>query len=210
MGRKFRPIRTSPYRQQSQLAGTVDPSGKEMTQVRSNERCRISSVTVARPQQTLGRLLNSSRDFAAAVDFLKRARAYDRSGLEYNALLLGALVSYSRPFKDRGGPVLGRPLDRLPAFLDAAVDLGVDLELHTRIVRLSVRAIGGSQPVAAPVQRAANPGNVEIQRFSFPNPLRYLLSQQLELEAFSHISHLMRLACVFTLMQIAQPDTRDD
>jgi hypothetical protein len=181
-----------------------------MTQVRSNERYRISSVTVAHPQQTLGRLLNSSRDFAAAVDFLRRARAYDRSAIEHSALVLGALVSYSRPFKDRGGPVLGRPLDRLPVFLDAAVDLGVDLELHTKIIRLSIQAIGGSRPLPAPVQRAANPDKVEIHRFSFPNPLGHLLAQQLELEAFSHTSNLMRLACVFTLTQIAQPDTQDE
>jgi hypothetical protein len=180
-----------------------------MTQVRSNERCRISSITVAHPQQTLGRLLNSLHDFATAVDFLRRARAYDRFSIERDALLLGALVSYSRPFKHRGGPVPGRPLDQLPVFLDAAVDLGVDLELHVKLVKLSAQAIAGSQPVAAPVQRTTNLGNVKIQRFSFPNPLGHLLAQQLELEAFSHISNLMRLACVFTLTQIARPDTPD-
>jgi hypothetical protein len=177
--------------------------------VGSNERRQISSVTVAHPQRTLARLLNSSRDFAAAGDCLKRARTYDRSGIEYAALLLGALVSYSRPFKDRGDSAPDRSLDLLPVFLDAAVDLGVDLELHIKLVRLGIKALGGSQPVAAPVQRAASLSKVKILRFSLPHPLRHLLAEQLELEAFGRIANLMRLACVFTLTQIAQPHARE-
>jgi hypothetical protein len=174
--------------------------------VRSNERCRISTVTVAQPHRTLGRLLNSCGDFAAAVEFVGRARACGRADIEYDALVLGALVSYSRPFKEADDPILGRPLDQLPAFLDAAVDLGVDLELHLELLELGTRAIGSSKPVTAAVRRSASRGNQRTHRFSFPNPLGHVLAQQLAPGPFEHISHLMRLACVFTLRQIARPD----
>ena len=171
--------------------------------MRSNERCRISKLTVAQPQRTLGRLLNSSQEFAAAVELVARARAC-RADLEYDALVLGALISYSRPFKDTGDPLLGPPLDQLPAFLATAVDLGVDLALHLELLRLGTRAIDSAKPVTATVQRTSR-SNLGIHRFSFPNPLGHVLAQQLPPEPLEHISHLMRLACVFTLRQIARP-----
>jgi hypothetical protein len=77
------------------------------------------------PQKTLSRVLNSSSNFAAAIAFLGHAKNYDRYSVEYTALLLGALVSYARPFKDGEGSVLGRALHEIPIFLDAAVDLGL-------------------------------------------------------------------------------------
>jgi hypothetical protein len=148
-------------------------------------------------------LLNSSRDFGAAIDFLKRARNYDRCAIEYTALLLGALISYLRPFKDSRGSVLGRALHEIPIFLDAAVDLGIDLELHLRILQLSVQAIGGSQMAAAGNPQAGIRGNVQIHRFSFPYPSGHLFAHQLDVDAFEQNCNLMRLACVFTLTELS-------
>ena len=173
--------------------------------MRSNERCRISTLTVAHPQRTLGRLLNSCRDFDAAIDFLGRARIHDRAARD--AMLLGALISYSHPFKDRDHPLLGRPLNQLPVFLDAAADLGVNLELHVRLLQLRAHAVGSSPPLTAPLRPSASSSNAGTHRFSFASPLGHCLAQQLERQAFERIAHLMRLACVFTLKQIAHPET---
>jgi len=105
-------------------------------------RPKISSITVPNPQQALVRLLNSTPDFAATVDFIRRARQYRRSTVEHVALLLGALISYSRPFKDHAGCALGQ----IPVFAALATDLGADLQLHAGIVRLSIQALASQYP----------------------------------------------------------------
>jgi hypothetical protein len=159
------------------------------------------SNTVDLPK-TLSRLLNSSRDFAAAVDFLQRARNYDRAAIEYTALLLGALISYARPFKDRQGSSLGRPLHEIPIFLDAAVDLGVDLELHLKILQLSTQASGDSQTTVVANRHGGSQRDMQIHRFSFPYPSGHLLEDQLDVGAFEQISNLMRLACIFAITEL--------
>jgi hypothetical protein len=171
-------------------------------------RAKAPSVSVASPQQALVRLLNSTRDFAAAVGFIKRARQYDQSTIEHVALFLGALISYSRPFKDRDGCTVGETLGQSPIFLAVATDLGADLKLHAKIVGLSLHAIARSEPLSGPLQRAANFCNSRIHSFSFPDQSGVKLARQLDLEAFERVSNLMRLACVFTLSDIGDPQRR--
>jgi hypothetical protein len=174
----------------------------------SDGRRRTSSVTVAHPQRALARLLNSARDFAVAVDFIKRAKHYDRAAIEHAALVLGGLISYSRPFKDRDGSELRDTLGQIPIFLDVATDLGVDLELHERIIRLSALAIACSEPLSEPLRRAASLSNSKVHRFSVSPRSGHPLTGQLDLDAFEHISNLMRLACVLILAEMGDPDTR--
>jgi hypothetical protein len=171
-------------------------------------RPKAPSVSVPSPQQALVRLLNSTRDFAAAVGFIKRAQQYDQSTIEHVALFLGALISYSRPFKDRDGAAVGETLSQSPIFLAVATDLGADLELHARIVGLSLRAMACSEPLSEPLQRAASFCNSKIHSFSFPDRSGVTLARQLNLVAFERISNLMRLACVFTLSDIGDPQRR--
>jgi hypothetical protein len=174
----------------------------------SDVRRRTSPATVAYPQRALARLLNSSRDFAVAVDFIRRAKRYDRAAIEHAALFLGGLISYSRPFRDRHGGELGYTLRQIPMFLDVATDLGVDLVLHERIIGLSVRAIACSEPLSEPVRRAAHRSNLNVHQFSVSPRSGHLLTGELDLDAFEHISNLMRLACVLILAETGDPDRR--
>jgi hypothetical protein len=176
--------------------------------MRPKARPKPSAVIVPSPQQALVRLLSSTRDFAAAIGFIKRAGQYDPATIEHVALFLGALISYSRPFKDRDGCTAGEPLGQSPVFLAVATDLGADLQLHTRIVGLSLQAIARSEPLSEPMQRAANLCNSKIHSFSFPGRTGPTLARQLDLGAFERVANLMRLACVFTLSEIGDPERR--
>jgi hypothetical protein len=163
--------------------------------VRSYPRKKYASFTTLDRPTTLSRLLNSSRDFAAAV--------------EYTALLLAGLVSYSRPFTDRDGSVLGPTLHEIPIFLDVAGDLGADLEIHAKIMQLSARAITGAQTAVPPAERSDGTSTLRVHRFSFPHPFGHLLLDHLDVRAFQQIANLMRLACVFTLTEIGSWNERD-
>ena len=171
-------------------------------------RDKISSATVADPRQALVRLLNSTRDFAAAVGFIKRARQYHRSTIEHAALYLGALICYSRPFRDRDGRAFGQTLNQSPVFLAVARDLGADLELHATAVGLSIQALACTEPLSETMQRAANASNYKVPGFSFPDRFAPTFARPLNLEAFERNANLMRLACVFTLSEIADPKRR--
>jgi hypothetical protein len=171
-------------------------------------RGKISSATVVDPRQALVRLLNSTRDFAAAIGFIKRAREYDRSTIEHAALYLGALICYSRPFRPRDGRELGETLNQSPVFLAVATDVGADLELHATVVGLSLQALECTEPLSETMQGAANASNCNVLSFSFPDRSAPTVPKQLDLEAFERIANLMRLACVFTLSEIADPKRR--
>jgi hypothetical protein len=168
-------------------------------------RGTISTATVVDPRQALVRLLNSTRDFAAAIGFIKRARQYDRLTSEHAALYLGALICYSRPFRPRDGRELGETLNQSPVFLAVARDVGVDLELHATVVGLSIQALACTEPLCETMQRAANASNCKDLSFSFPYRFAPTFPRQLDLEAFERVANLMRLACVFTLSEIADP-----
>jgi hypothetical protein len=58
------------------------------------------------------------------------------------------------------------------------------------------------------MQRAANVSNCNVLSFSFPHRFAPTVPKQLDLEAFERIANLMRLACVFTLSEIADPKRR--
>jgi hypothetical protein len=169
---------------------------------------KISSATVVDPRQALVRLLNSTRDFAAAVSFIKRAKQYDGSTIEHAALYLGALICYSRPFRARDGFEIDETLDQSPVFLAVATDIGADLELHATVVGLSIQAMACTEPLCETMQRAANASKCKVLSFSFPYQFAPTFPKQLDLEAFERIANLMRLACVFTLSEIADPKRR--
>jgi hypothetical protein len=58
------------------------------------------------------------------------------------------------------------------------------------------------------MQRAANASKCKVLSFSFPYQFAPTFPKQLDLEAFERIANLMRLACVFTLSEIADPKRR--
>jgi len=165
-------------------------------------RTKIQSIIAPNPQQSLVRLLNSTPDFAAAVDFVSRARRCRQSTIKHAALLLGALLSYSRPFKDHDGCALSQ----IPVFGALATDLGADLQLHVRIVRLSMQALASSQRLY--MQAAGNHSSCKLQSYWLADRLGPTLAGQLDLEAFERIANLMRVACVLTLAEIGDPHRR--
>jgi len=171
---------------------------------------KLSSATVIDPRQALVRLLDSTRDFAAAVGFIKRAKQYDRSTIDHAALYLGALICYSRPFRARDGLELDETLNQSPVFWAVATDIGADLELHATVVGLSIQAMACTEPLCETMQRAANVSTCKVLSFSFPYRFAPTFPKQLDLEAFERIANLMRLACVFTVSEIADPKRRHE
>jgi hypothetical protein len=88
--------------------------------------------------------VNAARDFGIAAAFIADARKHDPTSIEYIGLLIGVLISYARPFRDRDDADTRRTDMRNRYLLDLGTDLGVDLTLHATTLGMRDRLIARS------------------------------------------------------------------
>ncbi|HEY6484251.1 MAG TPA: hypothetical protein VIY54_12075 [Steroidobacteraceae bacterium] len=142
--------------------------------------------------------MHSSRDFRATLEFIERARRHDATEIEHIALLMGALFSYERPFRDATESVSHSLPSHHNCFLDFAIDLGMDLSMHASLMDMSNRAIAHAQTVLQPV---SDTHDRTVHSFVFPNRISKMLTHTLDLDAFERITRVMLLACHFALRE---------
>lgn len=105
-------------------------------------------LSLAETERKMYRAHISERDFKQALRFIDAALATDISSVEHEALVVAAIVSYARPFTLNERPQKGKPLPAADASLeeiDFRALLGVDANLHARIVKLRMKAVAHSE-----------------------------------------------------------------
>jgi hypothetical protein len=102
---------------------------------------------------------------ARAMAFIEAAHRHSESTIEYEALLLAAIIHYARPFTNNEGPGNApREAQRLTG-VDVNAVLDGDpalIDLHNRIVRLRMKAVAHSESSFNPADHIpltiGNPG----------------------------------------------------
>jgi hypothetical protein len=131
------------------------------------------------------------RDLDVVVHYLRQAAHQRRCCAEHSASVLGALISYGRPFTDRAHPAVNPHPRERRCFLSLAADLGADLRLHETLLQARDEVIALSDVVHSPVTR------LSARRFLHPDPRLSRLTRNLELARFRTLADSMRVACRF-------------
>jgi hypothetical protein len=131
------------------------------------------------------------RDLDVVIHYLRQASHQRRCCAEYSASVLGALISYSRPFTERPHPAVNPPAHERRCFLSLAADLGADLRLHRILLQARDEVIALSELVHSPMARFRS------RCFIHPDPRLSRIIRQLELDRFRALAGIMRVACRF-------------
>jgi hypothetical protein len=149
---------------------------------------------------------NAARDFGTAAAFIADARKCDPTSIDYIGVLIGVLISYARPFRDRDDSDTRRADMRNRYLLDLGTDLGVDLTLHATALGMRDRLIARSiEPPGLATHRTLELNNLRLRSFEFPNQKLARLAVGLDLDRVLSMAQSMRLACVFLLAEINPP-----
>jgi hypothetical protein len=97
----------------------------------------------------------SARDFERALASIAEAVRRRRSTIGREAALLCAVVHYARPFSGNEGCTSAAAGCR-PRGIDVAKELGTDLALHNRIVKLRSKFVAHSESQFFPASRIAD------------------------------------------------------
>jgi len=133
----------------------------------------------------------AARDLDVVVHYLCRADKQRRGCAERSASVLGALISYSRPFTERGNPHAEQYPGERRCFLSLAADLGADLRVHSILLQARDRAMALSDIVPMPAAQSS------ARRFKYPNPTLARITRNLDLDDFRRLTVTMRIACRF-------------
>jgi hypothetical protein len=144
---------------------------------------------------------------ARAMAFIEAARRHAESTIEYEALLLTAILHYARPFTNNEGPGKAAPTAQKLMGVDVGVVLDGDpalIDLHNRIVRLRMKAVAHSESSFNPADHIPLPiGNPGTRGVSFVRKPWHVLSEQLDLAMFYRMAKAMHGACVNRVFQHA-------
>jgi hypothetical protein len=147
--------------------------------------------------------LNAARDFGAAAALIADARRHDPASVDYIGFLIGALISYSRPFRYRKDADTPQAATRNRYLLDLGTDLGVDLTLHITTLRMRDRLIARSvDPPGQATLRSLKINEPRLRAFEFPNQKLARLAVGLDLDRVTSMAQSMRLACIFLLAEV--------
>jgi hypothetical protein len=133
----------------------------------------------------------AARDLDVVVHYLRQADKQRRGCAERSASVLGALISYSRPFTECGNPQLEQYPGERRCFLSLAADLGADLHVHSILLQARDQAMALSEIVPMP------PVQLSARRFKYPDPGLARITRNLDLDDFRRLTVTMRIACLF-------------
>jgi len=134
---------------------------------------------------------HAARDLAVAGGFLRELGKHRTASISYSAALLGALISYSRPFTERADPSFNQDVSGRHCFLAIAADLGADLRLHAKLLQMRDELIALSDVVSLPAHR------LNARRFKYPDPHFARLTRSLDCADFRKLISEMHVACHF-------------
>jgi hypothetical protein len=143
----------------------------------------------------LTRVHISARDFDKAFEFAEAAGKHDVASLEHEALLLAAIVCYGRPFSGNDKGKHAKADSELTG-VDIPAVLGVDYDLHKRIVLVRHKAVAHSlsehYPVSLMPPTVGEPG---MRSVGFVSRSWHPVNEQIDLEAFARIAKAMAWKC---------------
>jgi hypothetical protein len=136
----------------------------------------------------------SRRDFKKAVGFIEAAMTHDLVSVEYEALMISAIVNYARPFSgnERGKA----PASDSVLVVDVKQLLGEDSALHDRIVTMRNKAVAHSEFGKYPVQIMAVPEPNSDAGFAASSQSWHVLNERIDLEAFKRIAEALHKKCL--------------
>jgi hypothetical protein len=136
------------------------------------------------------------RDLDVAIGFLGDLGKHRRNSVGYSVALLGALLSYSRPFTERADPAVNQNAAERRCFMALAADLGADLHLHRMLLQMRDQVMALSDIVSVPAAR------LNARSFRYPDPHLMWITQSLSHAEFRRLAGSMRLACTFFRAEI--------
>jgi hypothetical protein len=155
------------------------------------------------PPEASGWILTAARDFGTTANFIRDARKLDQSSVDHIGLLVGALVTYARPFRERADDATRRAARRQRCLLDLATDLGVDLALHAAVLRMRDRLVAqAAVPTIHAIDRTPEIPSLRVRVFEFPNHTIAELAVKMDFEQVISLTKSMQLACVFLLAEV--------
>jgi hypothetical protein len=137
----------------------------------------------------------SRRDFKKAIGFIGAAMKHDPASIEYEALMVSAIVYYARPFSgnERGKTPPSDPYLEV----DVAQLLGDDdFRLHDRIVKMRNKAVAHSEFDKYPVQIMAVPEPNSDAGFTASSQSWHVLNERIDLDVFKRIAEALHQKCL--------------
>lgn len=133
----------------------------------------------------------AARDLQAAIHFVYVAGKNRANAAVHAGALLGALISYSRPFTERADPAMNPTPAQHKCFLGLAADLGADLLLHGKLLRVRDEVMALSDLVSLPEPR------LNARRFKSSDSGVTRITRSLNQVEFCRLATSMRVACDF-------------
>jgi hypothetical protein len=136
----------------------------------------------------------SRRDFKKAIGFIEAAMKHDLASIEYEALMISAIVYYARPFSgnERGK----EPPSDSNLMIEVKQLLGEDSDLHDRIVSMRNKAVAHSEFGKYPVRIMAVPEPNSDAGFAASSRSWHVLNERIDLEAFKRIAEALHQKCL--------------
>jgi len=136
------------------------------------------------------------RHLEAAINFGHAAAKHPAGSAANSGAVLGALMTYSRPFTERADSAVNQTPAQRRCFLSLAADLGADLRLHGILLQMRDGVIALSDSVSSQVPR------FDARRFEYPDVRVGRITRALNPGEFCRLAASMRLACNFFQAEI--------
>lgn len=150
------------------------------------------------------RVAISACDYEKARDFVKAARTHAKTDIEWEALVLMAIIAYARPFSsNEKGP--SPSSDAYLTGVDPRAVLGADYDLHERIGTLRKKAVAHSESTYYRTERSGTvTSSVGMPGVSLTMLHWNVASEDIDLVAFERIAQRMHWACYGRLVEVCE------
>lgn len=148
----------------------------------------------------------SKRDFKKAIGFIEAAMRHDLASIEYEALLISAIVNYARPFSgnERGKAPISAPV----LVVNVKEILGEDSDLHDRIVTMRNKAVAHSEFGKYPVRIMAVPEPNSDAGFAASSRSWHVLNERIDLDVFKRIAEALHQKCLNLCFDLGRAQRR--
>ncbi len=143
-------------------------------------------------KKALSRLYIAKWDIKKAIEFLETAEKYAPTSIEYEALIMGAIIHYTRPFSCNEKSLNANALARVPLAVIEGYSSD-EHELHKRLIDRRNRAIAHAEWSEFPTEIDRETKSLGIQRYSVypefldPKPL-IALSRKLSIRLHNMVT----------------------
>jgi hypothetical protein len=158
---------------------------------------RWGMIDLAKVEAQFNRVCISEKDFIEASEFLTAYRSRHSTSVR-RAILVAAIVAYSRPFTANNGGASKRTTPTLIGNPKKILADQVDYMLHTRILEVRNQAIAHSDEGRNPVRRVMG----QSTGFVMSARLFDVLSENISVRSFRVIVKRMITHCRTTLSQL--------